>query len=59
MQGSTVVLIPSYGHMRDYLNSLEAIKEYSAHRIAPGHGYIMDNPVVVIDDKTEVPEPEE
>ncbi len=49
MQGSTVVIIPPSGHMRDYLNSLEAIKDYSVDRIAPGHGYNMDNPVAVID----------
>ncbi len=45
MQGSTVVIIPPSGHMKSYLNSLEALKEYSIDKIAPGHGFIIDTPL--------------
>ncbi len=48
MQGSTVVIIPPYGHMGDYLKSLENLKSYKVDNLAPGHGQIMENPLDVI-----------
>jgi glyoxylase-like metal-dependent hydrolase (beta-lactamase superfamily II) len=49
MQGSTVVIIPPYGHMRNYLDSLSLLKNYAIDRIAPGHGYIIDDPFAEVE----------
>ncbi len=49
MQGSTVVIIPPHGRMKDYFASLEMLKKYSVDRIAPGHGELMAHPISVID----------
>lgn len=48
MHGSTVVIIPPSGDMKDYLASLELLKAYAIKHLAPGHGDIMDNPYEVI-----------
>ncbi len=50
MQGSTVVIIPPSGHMKSYLDALSALKDYKIDRIAPGHGYIIEDPIAEIDD---------
>lgn len=48
MHGSTVVIIPPSGDMKDYLASLELLKHYPIKQLAPGHGEVMDNPYEVI-----------
>ena len=49
MNGSTVVIIPPDGNMRDYLSSLKSIKKLDLQFIAPGHGALMENPNKAID----------
>ncbi|MDY6934069.1 MAG: MBL fold metallo-hydrolase [Spirochaetota bacterium] len=49
MNGSTVVIAPPDGDMQAYLDSLALLKRYSAERLAPGHGEMMDDPDSVID----------
>jgi glyoxylase-like metal-dependent hydrolase (beta-lactamase superfamily II) len=44
MQGSTVVIIPPHGDMKDYIDSLTLLLDYPITAIAPGHGTLMDNP---------------
>ncbi|MBI4191003.1 MAG: MBL fold metallo-hydrolase [Betaproteobacteria bacterium] len=44
MQGSTVVISPPDGDMVAYLKSLEALLALDIARIAPGHGYPIDQP---------------
>lgn len=44
MQGSTVVIIPPSGDMKDYLASLEKLKSYPVKALAPGHGELIENP---------------
>jgi glyoxylase-like metal-dependent hydrolase (beta-lactamase superfamily II) len=44
MQGSTVVINPPDGDMRIYLASLERVAHCGAKVIAPGHGYLIDEP---------------
>ncbi|MCY4045380.1 MAG: MBL fold metallo-hydrolase [Cellvibrionales bacterium] len=45
MQGSTVVIVPPFGDMQDYLSSLEKLKGYTLNSIAPGHGELITDPV--------------
>mgnify|MGYP001282843123 CR=1 FL=1 len=47
MNGSTVVIGPPDGNMKQYLDSLEKLKEFKLSKIAPGHGEILDNPYEV------------
>jgi len=49
MQGSTVVISPPDGHMADYLHSLDALHGEDLAWIAPGHGFLMNNPDAVIE----------
>jgi glyoxylase-like metal-dependent hydrolase (beta-lactamase superfamily II)/8-oxo-dGTP pyrophosphatase MutT (NUDIX family) len=49
MQGSTVVINPPDGDMADYLQSLLKIRNLNAEYIAPGHGFLMDQPHKVVD----------
>jgi glyoxylase-like metal-dependent hydrolase (beta-lactamase superfamily II)/8-oxo-dGTP pyrophosphatase MutT (NUDIX family) len=49
MQGSTVVINPPDGDMIAYLESLAALKREKPSYIAPGHGFLMDQPDRVID----------
>lgn len=49
MQGSTVVINPPDGDMKAYLTSLARLLEEDLAYIAPGHGFLMGNPAVVID----------
>ena len=44
MNGSTVVIGPPDGNMKQYIQSLEKLKDYDIEKIAPGHGELLDNP---------------
>jgi glyoxylase-like metal-dependent hydrolase (beta-lactamase superfamily II) len=48
MNGSTVVIIPPSGDMKDYIASLEKLKRYRLKMLGPGHGAQMENPFDVI-----------
>ena len=41
MNGSTVVIIPSAGDMKDYIASLQKLLDYNIKCIAPGHGGVI------------------
>lgn len=43
MNGSTVVIIPPGGDMKDYIASLERLLDYDVRAIAPGHGDVIDD----------------
>lgn len=43
MQGSTVVINPPDGNMRDYLASLKLVQQEDIAWLAPGHGFLMDD----------------
>jgi len=49
MNGSTVVIGPPDGNMKQYIESLEKLKNYDIEKIAPGHGEVLDNPYEVAD----------
>ena len=49
MQGSTVVINPPDGDMRQYLASLNALLSQDVAYVAPGHGFIMDKLPEVVD----------
>ena len=49
MNGSTVVIGPPDGNMKQYIQSLEKLKEYDIEKIAPGHGELLENPHEVAD----------
>ncbi len=49
MDGSTVVIIPPSGDMRDYLDSLALLKTLDIQAIAPGHGNLISEPMKLID----------
>lgn len=49
MDGSTVVIIPPSGDMKDYLNSLELLRNYPITGIAPGHGNLISEPMKLVD----------
>ncbi len=49
MNGSTVVIAHPDGSMRDYLNSLELLRNYDFNLIEPGHGDFLENPMDVVD----------
>jgi glyoxylase-like metal-dependent hydrolase (beta-lactamase superfamily II) len=44
MQGSTVVIIPPHGDMKDYLASLTMLNHYPITALAPGHGQLILDP---------------
>ena len=44
MQGSTVVIWPPDGNMRAYHDSLRYLLDLTIRTLAPGHGYLIDNP---------------
>jgi glyoxylase-like metal-dependent hydrolase (beta-lactamase superfamily II) len=44
MQGSTVVISPPNGSMRDYLRSLEKLLSLELAAFAPGHGHLIRTP---------------
>lgn len=41
MNGSTVVIIPPGGNMKDYIDSLRRLLDYPVSAIAPGHGEVI------------------
>jgi len=44
MQGSTVVITPPNGSMRDYLTSLEKLLRVELAALVPGHGHVIPTP---------------
>lgn len=44
MQGSTVVIIPPHGDMKDYIDSLTLLLDYPLRALGPGHGHMIENP---------------
>jgi glyoxylase-like metal-dependent hydrolase (beta-lactamase superfamily II) len=50
MQGSTVVIGPPDGNMTAYMESLAAVRAMRLRSIAPGHGHLIEDPKVAIDD---------
>ena len=44
MQGSTVVIVPPHGDMKDYLDSLRLLLDYPLRAMGPGHGYLIEQP---------------
>jgi glyoxylase-like metal-dependent hydrolase (beta-lactamase superfamily II) len=48
MDGTTVVIIPPHGNMADYIDSLHRMLEFPLQAIAPGHGYLIENPTDVV-----------
>jgi len=49
MQGSTVVINPPDGDMRQYFASLNALLSQDVSYVAPGHGFIMDKLPEIVD----------
>jgi glyoxylase-like metal-dependent hydrolase (beta-lactamase superfamily II) len=49
MNGSTVVIIPPSGDMKDYLDSLALLHTLPLRVLAPGHGELMTEPRAVVD----------
>ena len=49
MNGSTVVIGPPDGNMKQYIESLEKLKNYEIEKIAPGHGEVLESPHQVAD----------
>lgn len=49
MSGSTVVIIPPDGSMRQYLESLRALRRRPLQAIAPGHGAVIPDAIGEID----------
>jgi glyoxylase-like metal-dependent hydrolase (beta-lactamase superfamily II) len=43
MQGSTVVIGPPDGNMKQYLDSLARLQREPVKRIAPGHGFVIED----------------
>lgn len=49
MNGSTVVIVPPGGDMKDYIESLQRLLEYDLELIAPGHGEVMADSRAVVE----------
>ena len=49
IDGSTVVIDPPDGNMKQYIDSLRRVRELGCAAIAPGHGDVITDPVRVID----------
>lgn len=49
IDGSTVVIDPPDGNMKQYLDSLRRVRKLNCDAIAPGHGELIRNPEQVID----------
>lgn len=49
IDGSTVVIDPPDGNMKDYVESLRRLKVMSCKALLPGHGERIDDPVRIID----------
>lgn len=50
MTGTTVVIVPPYGDMSEYIQSLEILKNYPVDFIAPAHGGLIPDAIQVLDD---------
>jgi glyoxylase-like metal-dependent hydrolase (beta-lactamase superfamily II) len=50
MQGSTVVIKPPDGDMAAYLESLARLLTLRVRAIAPGHGYVIEDPTAAVQD---------
>lgn len=48
LEGSSAAVIPPNGDMAAYLESLESLKKIRLKRLAPAHGYILEEPKVTI-----------
>ncbi|MFA5632995.1 MAG: MBL fold metallo-hydrolase [Porticoccaceae bacterium] len=49
MEGISVVILPPSGDLKDFMDSLEKLKNYSIDAIAPAHGRVMTDPGAEID----------
>jgi glyoxylase-like metal-dependent hydrolase (beta-lactamase superfamily II) len=49
MNGSTVVIVPPSGDMKDYIESLQLLLRYPLKLIAPGHGEVMEDSRAVVE----------
>jgi glyoxylase-like metal-dependent hydrolase (beta-lactamase superfamily II) len=49
IDGSTVVINPPDGNMKDYLESLEKLKRRNPVALAPGHGDLINDPQRLVD----------
>jgi glyoxylase-like metal-dependent hydrolase (beta-lactamase superfamily II) len=49
MNGSTVVIVPPKGSMKDYIESLQKLQHYAIDVMAPGHGDLIKNPAEVVE----------
>ena len=49
MQGSTVVINPPDGHLATYLASLRKITSLNIDYLAPGHGFLMHQPLEAVE----------
>jgi len=49
MNGSTVVIASPDGNMSEYLDSLRLLKTLDIEYLCPGHGSVMDKPMLVVD----------
>ncbi len=49
MQGSTVVIIPPAGDMKDYIESLKKLRRFPIRALAPGHGELIHQPMAEVD----------
>ena len=49
IDGSTVVIDPPDGNMKQYIESLRRVRALGCHALAPGHGEIIRDPERVID----------
>lgn len=49
MSGSTVVILPPDGSMRDYLGSLHRLRDEPVRSLAPGHGALMPEAIEEIE----------
>jgi glyoxylase-like metal-dependent hydrolase (beta-lactamase superfamily II) len=49
IDGSTVVIDPPDGNMKQYIESLERCKALGCDALAPGHGEVIEDPARVID----------
>jgi glyoxylase-like metal-dependent hydrolase (beta-lactamase superfamily II) len=48
MSGSTVVIVPPSGNMKDYIASLRLLLDYPLKSIAPAHGALIDDPEATV-----------
>ena len=49
LEGSTTVIRPPDGDMAAYLDSLAKVRTLKARQFAPGHGFLIEEPVATVD----------